>query len=297
MTISYNQLVSVRKNINEKKLKKPSKWLFPHGLERKYKRLIHWFVRQIQTQINEQLKPRVPEMIEQVESTYPNQDAHDMYNFSKKINMKKQSCTRNDDFLDTLRAIMESIELSLKPYLEETIREMESIGTEISQFNQKQFEKVTKSVFGIDIFIDQPYLRDQLELFARQNSQLITSIPEQELLQVSGIIERSLVEGRRFTDVSKELQKRFGITRRRANLIGRDQTTKLNASLTRLRQESIGVTEYIWQTAGDERVRPTHKAHDGKVFKWSDPPRDTGHPGTDINCRCVAIPIMEGVID
>ena len=80
-------------------------------------------------------------------------------------------------------------------------------------------------------------------------------------------------------------------------LLSRDQTTKLNASLTKLRQESAGITEYIWQTAGDERVRPTHKANDGKKFNWDKPPAKTGHPGTDINCRCVAIPVMEGIIE
>ncbi|MDD0884230.1 phage head morphogenesis protein, partial [Xylella fastidiosa subsp. multiplex] len=35
--------------------------------------------------------------------------------------------------------------------------------------------------------------------------------------------------------------------------------------------------------------REDHAAHDGTVFRWSDPPA-TGHPGQDYNCRCVAIP-------
>lgn len=308
MTLSFPQLVEIRKNVGNKKLKKPPKWLFPIGLERKYRRLLHKLVRETNTLINERLKPFIPEMLKEVEATYPTTHTKDslgntakirpdMFENGQKIDMTDLSCTRKDDFLDTLRGIIESIAESLKPSVQYTINEMELIGNEISDFNQNQFQKINRSVFGIDIFFDQPYLRDQLELFSRQNAQLITSLPEEELFQVSGTVERALVEGQRFTEVSKELQKRFGITRRRANLISRDQTTKLNASLTRLRQSSAGIEEYIWETAGDERVRPTHRAHDGKKFRWDDPPADTGHPGTDINCRCVAIPVLEGIID
>ena len=60
-----------------------------------------------------------------------------------------------------------------------------------------------------------------------------------------------------------------------------------------MRQKEAGVTEYIWQTAGDERVRPNHRSKDGKKFKWSNPPADTGHPGQDYQCRCVAEPVLD----
>ncbi len=43
----------------------------------------------------------------------------------------------------------------------------------------------------------------------------------------------------------------------------------------------------------DERVRPSHRMNDGRIFSWSDPP-DTGHPGEDHNCRCEAITYVEG---
>jgi SPP1 gp7 family putative phage head morphogenesis protein len=136
-----------------------------------------------------------------------------------------------------------------------------------------------------------------LELFASQNAQLIKSLPEQELERVAGTVERGLQQGSRFTDVAKEIQKSFGITHRRAKLIARDQTTKLNASLTKLRQEEVGVEEYIWQTSGDERVRPTHRANDGKKFRWDSPPSKTGHPGHDVNCRCVARPVLDKILN
>lgn len=48
-------------------------------------------------------------------------------------------------------------------------------------------------------------------------------------------------------------------------------------------------THYIWRTAGDGKVRPSHAANDGQVFAWDRPP-PTGNPGEDYGCRCRAEP-------
>ena len=51
--------------------------------------------------------------------------------------------------------------------------------------------------------------------------------------------------------------------------------------------EDRPTTHYIWRTQGDNKVRPSHRANDGKIFSWDDPP-PTGHPGEDFGCRCFA---------
>lgn len=48
-------------------------------------------------------------------------------------------------------------------------------------------------------------------------------------------------------------------------------------------------THYIWRTRGDNKVRATHAANNGRIFSWDDPPV-TGHPGEDYGCRCWAQP-------
>lgn len=296
MTITPSQLQEIKKSVGNKKLKRPKKWLFPMSLERRYKKLLKWLVRQIRGLVNEQLKPKIPTFLQEVEETYPNND-------SVKI----------DSFIDDFQNVMRSIEQSLKPFVDYAKFEAEEIGSEIAEYNKVQFQKVNNSVFGIDIFIDEPYLRDQLELFASQNSTLIESLTDDTLSEVSGIVERGLVEGSRFTEVSRDLQKRFGISRRRADLIARDQTSKLNSSLTRLRQQSVGADTYRWQTSNDERVRESHRMMSGKVCSWEDPTiwlnEQTGkwekrpqsasqaHVGYDINCRCVGLVRIEGLID
>jgi SPP1 gp7 family putative phage head morphogenesis protein len=59
-----------------------------------------------------------------------------------------------------------------------------------------------------------------------------------------------------------------------------------------LKRETSTATHYIWRTRGDDRVRPAHRANNGKVFAWENPP-DTGHPAAEYGCRCYAEPIIE----
>jgi len=271
-------MLSLRKAQNIKvKAKKPPKWLFPKNQEKQYDKILYSLTNELKRLIKQILLPQIPSMIYEVENKTPND--------------------RLDDYFDRLQSFIIYIGDLISNKVKSTIEEAEIVGVEIDRFNKQQFEKMNNSVFGIDIFIDEPWLSDQLKLFSVQNSQLITSIPQQELTRVAGIVERGLQQGVRFTDIENQINKSFGITSRRAKLIARDQTTKLNSSLTKLRQQEVGVEEYIWQTAGDERVRQTHRDNDGKKFKWDKPPKITGHPGNDVNCRCVAIPVLDKLLN
>jgi len=275
---NFKALLEIRKQQGIKpKAKVPPKWLFPTNAEKQYDKILYSLTNDLKRLIKEILLPEIPSMIAEVENKTPND--------------------RNDDYLDRLKGLIIYIAKAIQDKVSLSILGAEAVGVEIARFNKKQFEKTTNSIFGFDIFVDEPWLSDQLSLFASQNAQLIKSLPEQELERVAGTVERGLQQGLRFTDVAKEIQKSFGITHRRAKLIARDQTTKLNASLTKLRQEEVGVEEYIWQTSGDERVRPTHRANDGKKFRWDSPPAKTGHPGHDVNCRCVARPVLDKILN
>ena len=279
MMISVNQLATIRKRkLSPIKRKKPPQWHHPSSQEREYTRALWSLTNELKRQIQEIIIPALPSLISEVEQLYP-------------------APLRKDDFSDSLKRLINTVIQAIKGKVEETIAASKVFGAQIANYNKRQFDRMANSVFGIDIFIDQPWLLDQLKLFGSQNAQLIRSLPAQELDQVAQIIERGLQEGSRFHSMTQDIQETFGVTRRRAKLIARDQTSKLNASLTKLRQQELGVEEYIWQTAGDERVRPTHRAHDGKKFRWDQPPKDTGNPGTDINCRCVAVPVLEGLLD
>lgn len=64
--------------------------------------------------------------------------------------------------------------------------------------------------------------------------------------------------------------------------------------VNQLRQEDLGIEQYIWRSQDDAKVRDNHAAYDDRVFRWDNPP-EGGHPGESYNCRCYAEPVLPGV--
>lgn len=152
-----------------------------------------------------------------------------------------------------------------------------------------------KSSVGVDIspaLTQSGPILDALRAATKDNIDLIKSIPEQYFEKLGDAVGKNMERGMRFEDLAKEIERIGDVTESRAKLIARDQTSKMNGAFNQARQTSLGIDRYVWQTSGDERVRPEHDANDGEIFRWDSPPA-TGHPGHDVNCRCVAIPYFD----
>jgi uncharacterized protein HI_1407 len=164
--------------------------------------------------------------------------------------------------------------------------------------NQAEVSTNLKNQTGIDL---SAYLRNSPNIVERVNEltvsniQLIKSIRTQYLDKVQNAVMQAMVQGTLNKDLAEQLKKLGEDVESRAMLIARDQSSKLNAALTRARHEDVGVTKYMWSTSGDERVRDSHAEKDGQVFEYANPPADTGNPGHDVNCRCVAIAVFDEV--
>ena len=152
-----------------------------------------------------------------------------------------------------------------------------------------------KEAVGVDLqsIVQNEGIEDILIATTRDNVGLIKSIPDEYFKKIENIVFSNTVQGSTSGSMIKQIQKVNGSTAKRAKLIARDQSSKLNSALSQARQQNLGIEEYVWRTSGDERVRDNHKSKNGKTFRWDSPPKDTGHPGQDIQCRCVAQPIIK----
>ena len=123
------------------------------------------------------------------------------------------------------------------------------------------------------------------------------SMTQKYFLEVEGLVMRSVREGRDIAGLTDDLQKRYGIVRRRALDIARDQTNKATASIARARMQDLGIEKAIWRHSGrSKHPRPSHKAADGKPFDLKEGLMIEGKltfPGQDINCGCTAAPYFE----
>lgn len=123
---------------------------------------------------------------------------------------------------------------------------------------------------------------------------LITSLPLDASQKVHEMVTKGVANGTRPEAIIDDIQRLGDITRNRAKLIARTETSRAQANLTQARAEAIGSPGYIWKTMHDSAVRSDHEDLDGKFFSWNDPPiadQRTGakaHPGTIYNCRCWA---------
>ena len=91
--------------------------------------------------------------------------------------------------------------------------------------------------------------------------------------------------------VHKIVTQEFGSAGYNARRIARDQVSKPTGQLSHIRQTQAGVTRYRWTTAADERVRPSHQELDGTLQRW-DSPTSEGFPGSSVQCRCWAEPVI-----
>lgn len=142
-------------------------------------------------------------------------------------------------------------------------------------------------------------MNNALQATITENVGLIRSIPERYFTEVEGLVMRSVARGRDLSYLTDELQKRYGITRRRAALIARDQNNKATSVMQAARQKSLGITQGIWRHshAGKE-PRPSHVKADGKVFDLSKGMLLDGKwtmPGEEINCRCTWSAVIPGL--
>lgn len=169
-----------------------------------------------------------------------------------------------------------------------------SFVTNTDDTNKRRFYSAIEDSIGVNLqsVIQSENLEDVLIATTRENVSLIRSIPEEYFKKLESIVFTGTTQGSKAGSMIQQITKLGHSTTKRAKLIARDQTSKLNSALNQQRQQNLGVEEYIWRTAGDDRVRSSHASKNGKTFRWDSPPKDTGHPGQDIQCRCVAQPII-----
>jgi len=188
-------------------------------------------------------------------------------------------------------------------------RKIQQIANRTQKLGIRQWKNVVHQTLGINLVDDYykgEFLRNTMELWVDKNVNMIKTIPQNTLDQMQNIVLDGYKNGLPNTKIGRQIQDAYGMERRRAQLLARDQTAKLNADITQAQQRDAGVNEYIWSTAKDERVRPCHADLDGQRCSWDEPPEqwyDTkkkgrvycgyAHPGEFYLCRCVPKPVFD----
>lgn len=272
-----NQIRSRRAEFKPANKRRPKQPKHPFALEREYRRMLLAYVDIYIGLVKTILLDKLPVLVSAAKSLRPDG-------------------VNTDSWVENLSELITSITLTMQKRTSGISTSVEKLAQKISDWNYDEVMSVVRSVIGVDVFVREPWLSDQLRSFVDQQKYFIKNLPEEATGQIKTIAQQGLQRGLTGSDIAAEIEKRFGITRRRAEFIARDQVAKFNGGLTALRQQEMGVTKYVWQTVGDNRVRPEHEEREGDVFEWTNPP-EGGHPGEDFNCRCVAMPILNELLE
>jgi SPP1 gp7 family putative phage head morphogenesis protein len=179
---------------------------------------------------------------------------------------------------------------------------LQEVADATARASRTEWARQMKAALGIDLPDAEPALAPAFKAFRAENVDLITSLAADKVARVREILTDAGA-GTRVEEIARAVREGTDATRSRARLIARDQVLKLNAQVTQARHEAAGVTEFVWRTSKDERVREDHKILDGKRFRYDDPPvvdrrrGDRALPGVHFQCRCIAEPVIPGFDD
>lgn len=216
--------------------------------------------------------------------------------------------------LARIREAMGAYSLGIAPWAKATTWRMIS---EVNRRNKTAWEKYTQGM-GQELrrqLQTAPIGAEVDQLMASQ-VQLITSLPLEAAQYVHQWSLRAMEEGHRAATQVERIAGQLAVSPsaafqeawenatdpeafliNRATLIARTETARAASVLTQARAKHIGAESYIWKTAGDYKVRPSHRRLAGTVQRWDDPPLSDlpdyhSHPGQVFNCRCLALPII-----
>jgi SPP1 gp7 family putative phage head morphogenesis protein len=216
----------------------------------------------------------------------------------------------DNDFNYDFENIIKLIEAKIVSELNAFLKRIARVAVLTEKFNYKAVEKSLNGVKKSIPTLKNTHVQNEMRMWVSENVRLIKTIPEKMLTKVEEIVYTAVRTGVTHIELSKRLVESFGIAKKRAIIIARDQINKLHGNLTRVRNLELGIVEYKWSTSKDERVRHSHEVLDNKICSWTDVNiyknnisdkkqlqrlsinATLSNPSQDILCRCTSIPII-----
>jgi SPP1 gp7 family putative phage head morphogenesis protein len=177
----------------------------------------------------------------------------------------------------------------------------------ITEDAQEQFSESVASVEELPAPGPVPEdLKNELREELTQETELaIKNFTLETTKKLRAKVAENLSGGARPDRLAKVVETEFGVAQRKARTIADAETSIVVSRFRQRRFQDLGSKSYVWQTSGDEKVRPTHgesnnhRVLNGREFPWAEPPivdTATGrrrHPGEDWGpCRCIARAVL-----
>lgn len=216
-----------------------------------------------------------------------------------KTNLKRQykrAANVTDSASDTISQILNQLENEFEIDEKLAGQLANNMITKTRKFGINQVDDQIEAIAGVRPVLRYPAMADQIKLATRENVRLIKTIPDKYFSEVERVVNEGVLSGKSTDKIVESIESASNKSTNNARLIARDQVGKVLATTTKARQIQAGVGHYIWRSIGDNRVRDSHEDFDGNRYSWKEGSPE-GHPGEPIQCRCIAEPDEDEVMN
>lgn len=180
-------------------------------------------------------------------------------------------------------------------------RAIKTLASRVTHRNHKRNKKIwidklsPLSEFGINISKKASFSGEQAYISSRikTNTSLIKSLKDDYVQDLNTLLFSSYQKGTPIKQLAGDIQNQYGITKRRAKLIARNETKNTNTQLNKKQgKELFGDSPFkpVWLGSEDIRERDQHNKHNNKEYEFGvgldDGKGGKEEPGDAINCRC-----------
>lgn len=159
--------------------------------------------------------------------------------------------------------------------------------------SKEEFYKRVAAKTGINVadLIAKEGLKSTTNALVAETSQWIKTLRDDTFQKFTNNTLFAMSQGESLDTIVEQFDGIVSERKNHAKFLARNQVQNYNSITTKIRAQNLGITKAVWETAGDERVRPAHADREGKEFDLAEGlySADDGlHllPGTDYNCRC-----------
>lgn len=269
-----------QKNKNKKEvIVQPTQ--IPMMVEREFQQQIRAYSNQFKKTVREELFP----IIERY--SVLTQDSYTLDGIGEEINAAIEAIKQRFDFVGIATQIASNMV------------------NRINIQNGKKTQRSINNAVGVDVenIISSENLTEFIELQTINNAELIKSVPQNAIEDIRRIVLNGFSQGLRHEEITKQISgtsvnSTFNKINNRIKTIARTEVAKVNSQITNKRLLNLGITRAVWDATNDSRTRECHRVRDGKEYNikeglYSSCDGKTIQPGEEINCRCVARPIVE----
>lgn len=169
-----------------------------------------------------------------------------------------------------------------------------------NKYNQAETYKAMEKAIGINLktLIAKEALNTQVNALIIQTEEWMKKLRDDTLQMFTTNSLYAMSLGNDMTGVMKQFDLSLSKQKNAAKFTARNQLSNFNGLLTKIRFQKVGVKKGKWQTSENEKVRECHRKRNGVIFyldkgcysscdgKWL-------YPGTDYNCHCLMIAILD----